>query len=49
MTATVAYFAEQLLGVKDKAVYDGSWTEYVNFICLLINLGFHLMKCIKIK
>ena len=29
MTATVIYFAEELLGVKNKAIYDGSWTEYV--------------------
>lgn len=36
MTATVAYLAEELLGIKDKTLYDGSWTEYVKFSCLSI-------------
>lgn len=30
MTAAVLYVAEELLGYSRKAIYDGSWTEYVN-------------------
>ena len=29
MTASVLNFAEELLGVNNKAIYDGSWTEFV--------------------
>ena len=32
MTACMIYFAEELLGVKDKVIYDGSWTEFVFFV-----------------
>eukprot|EP00828_Plagiopyla_frontata_P009806 TRINITY_DN1507_c0_g1_i6.p1 TRINITY_DN1507_c0_g1~~TRINITY_DN1507_c0_g1_i6.p1 ORF type:complete len:222 (-),score=21.35 TRINITY_DN1507_c0_g1_i6:125-790(-) len=28
MTASVLNFAEELIGVKSKAIYDGSWTEF---------------------
>lgn len=30
VTACVAYFAADLLNIKDVKVYDGSWTEYAS-------------------
>ena len=34
MTASVINFAEELLGAKNKAIYDGSWSEFVNIFYL---------------
>ena len=45
MTASVLNFAEELIGVKNKAIYDGSWTEFVLnffdwiFILFILFLG----------
>ena len=35
MTASVINFVEELIGVKNKAIYDGSWSEFVKFILFL--------------
>ena len=31
MAASVNYFAEELIGLKNKVIYDGSWNEFVLF------------------